>query len=108
MRMQPFAPAATDALTTIGGPAAVKALLPLLADPKPEARRVAVTALGALKNRAAIEPLLKAYKDPETRYDAIAALAEVGTASLPLAFKTFIGLPYLRYLPTQDFPTYEG
>jgi putative membrane-bound dehydrogenase-like protein len=69
--------AAVEALAHIGGDPAVNALLPLLTDKNPDLRRTAVTALGKLKAKSAIPGLLKAYASPDTRFEAIAALAEV-------------------------------
>lgn len=65
------------ALTLIGGEAAVKALLPVLEDPRPETRKAAVTAVGALKAKEAVPALLRAYLDPATRFEAIGALAQI-------------------------------
>ncbi|HEX7899531.1 MAG TPA: HEAT repeat domain-containing protein [Planctomycetota bacterium] len=68
---------AVAALTLIGGDAAVKALLAALDDKRAELRRAAVGALGALKAKDALPALLRAYLDPETRFEAVGALAQV-------------------------------
>jgi putative membrane-bound dehydrogenase-like protein len=69
--------AASDALTNIGGPAVTKALVPLLKDKKVEIRRLAIAALGSLKSPAAVDPLLQAFADPETKAEAVAALSGI-------------------------------
>ena len=69
--------AANDALTAIGGPAVIKALVPLLADKKVETRRLAVAALGSLKIPAVVDPLLQAFADPEIQTEAVAALSGI-------------------------------
>ena len=69
--------AAAEALTAIGGTAAIGGVVPLLADKSPETRRAAVVALGAIKDTQCVEPLLGAFADPETRADAVDALANL-------------------------------
>ncbi|OWK43976.1 PVC-type heme-binding CxxCH protein [Fimbriiglobus ruber] len=67
--------AAVAALAAIGGEPAAKALVSMLADKKPDVRRAAIGALAVVKSKSAIEPLLKAFADPDTRFEAVAALA---------------------------------
>jgi putative membrane-bound dehydrogenase-like protein len=67
--------AAIAALTAVGGEAATAALIPLLSDTSADIRRSAVVALGTLKNPKAVEPLLQAFADPQTRFEAVSALA---------------------------------
>lgn len=69
--------AAIAALAEIGGDAAVSALAPLLEDRSLETRRTAVSALGALKSKAAVPRLLQAYLDDELRFEAMLALAQI-------------------------------
>jgi putative membrane-bound dehydrogenase-like protein len=73
----PKAKEAVAALTLIGGEPAVKALLAALEDKRAELRRSAVGALGALKAKDALPALLRAYLDPETRFEAVGALAQI-------------------------------
>ena len=73
----PKAKEAVAALTLIGGEAAVKALLPVLDGKSPELRRAALGALGALKAKDALPAMLRAYLDPDTRFEAVGALAQV-------------------------------
>ena len=67
--------AAVNALAAIGGAPAVAALVPLLEDKSPAVRRPAVVAIGAARDKSAVPPLLKAFADPETRSEAVTALA---------------------------------
>src|SRR5439155_18432027 len=72
--------AAAAVLTRIGGDPATAVFLSLLNDSSADIRRGAVTALGELKARSALPLLLKAYRDHETKWEAIAALARVPDA----------------------------
>ena len=72
--------AAAAVLTRIGGDPATAVFLSLLNDSSADIRRGAVTALGELKARSALPLLLKAYRDQETKWEAIAALAQVPDA----------------------------
>lgn len=74
---EPVRTAAINALAKIGGEPSAAALLPLLADERPSVRRAAITALGEVRSRSAVEPLLKAYADHNTRADALTALAAI-------------------------------
>jgi putative heme-binding domain-containing protein len=69
--------AVVTSLTAIGGAPAVQALLPVVEDPRAEVRRAAVVALGSLKAKDALAALLRAYLDRETRFEAVAALAQI-------------------------------
>ena len=66
-----------NSLIGIGGPATVTVLSRLLDDSPADVRRGAVSALGELKTRSASPRLLKAYSDPETKWEAVAALAQM-------------------------------
>jgi putative membrane-bound dehydrogenase-like protein len=72
--------AAFEALTRIGGDAVVTALLALLDDSLADVRRGAVTALGELKARSALPKLMKAHRDNETKWEAVAALTQMPDA----------------------------
>ena len=72
--------AAVDALARIGGDQAQEALISALGDADLGVRRLAVNALGALRAKAAVPPLLEAYRKPETRSEAVAALSRVPDA----------------------------
>ena len=72
--------AAFSSLVGIGGDAPVNVLLPLLDDSLSDVRRGAVTALGEMKARSALPQLLKAYRDNETKSEAVAALAQMPDA----------------------------
>jgi putative heme-binding domain-containing protein len=69
--------AAVNALGQIGGEAAIQALIPAVEDKRPELRKAAIAALGALAAKPAIPALLKAYLDKSTRFEAVAALAQI-------------------------------
>ncbi|MFN3485149.1 MAG: HEAT repeat domain-containing protein, partial [Planctomycetota bacterium] len=72
------AKAAIAALELLGGPEAQEGLLGALEDARAEVRRTALGALAAgVPSRDAVPALLKAYLDPETRFEAIEALARV-------------------------------
>ena len=72
--------AACEALANIGGDAGGDALLRLANRASPGIRRDAVAALGRLSARAAVPRLLAAYRDPEMRATALAALARMPDA----------------------------
>ena len=69
--------AAVGALARIGGDQAQEALISALGDADLGVRRLAVNALGAMRARAAVPPLLEAYRRPETRSEAVAALSRM-------------------------------
>jgi putative heme-binding domain-containing protein len=69
--------AAFEALAAIGGDAGRDALFRLAHRASPEIRRGAVAALGRLGTKVALPRLLSAYRDPETRAEALAALAQL-------------------------------
>lgn len=70
--------AAAGALARIGEPqGAAPALRGLLGDPSLEVRRAAIEALGTLRDRESVAALTAAAEDEATRYEAMAALAEV-------------------------------
>ena len=69
--------AALDALIATDREAAIDNILPFLKHSYGPVRASAVAALGRLKNKSALEPLLSAYKDPLTRNEAIVALAQI-------------------------------
>jgi putative membrane-bound dehydrogenase-like protein len=69
--------AAFQAISSIGGDAALSALTSLATNSSIDAGRDAISALGALKNRAAIPLLLEAYADAETRDAALEALTQM-------------------------------
>ena len=72
--------AAVGALARIGGHQAQEALILALGDADLGVRRDAVHALGALRVKAAVPPLLEAYRNPETRSEALFALSRVPDA----------------------------
>ena len=67
---------ALGALIAIDRNAAFTNILPLLKHPAGPIRVSAVTAVGRLKKKSALDPLLGAYRDPFTRNEAIVALAQ--------------------------------
>ena len=67
--------AAVNALAGIGGEPAVAPVSGVLGDKEAEVRRAAVQALGKLRAKTAVPALVRAYHDPQTRFDAINALA---------------------------------
>jgi len=67
--------AASTALIRCGGHPAINAVLPLLKDPSPAVRRSAVKTLGGFKHPRVMDPLLKAWANEETRFEATSALA---------------------------------
>jgi putative heme-binding domain-containing protein len=69
--------AAVAALARIGNDPAVEALISSLGDPDLAVRRDVVGVLGTLRAKAAVPQLLRAYQVPETRSEAIAALARI-------------------------------
>ncbi len=69
--------AAVAALGQIGGDQAGQALISALGDPDLGIRRLALNALGALRMKAAVPALLAAYRRPETRSEAFAALSRI-------------------------------
>jgi putative membrane-bound dehydrogenase-like protein len=69
--------AAFEAISNIGGEAALNALTSLATNSFIDARRDAIAALGTLKNRAALPLLLRAYADAETRNPALEALTQM-------------------------------
>ena len=74
---------AAVAYLVAAGPPAIAPLLPRLADPKPEVRLAAADALGGLRARAAVAPLLKDLESaaPADRPAYLTALAAVGDPS---------------------------
>jgi putative heme-binding domain-containing protein len=58
----------------------VSALSRLLDEPTVDVRRGAITALGELKARSAAPRVLKAFQDAETKWEAVAALAQTPDA----------------------------
>jgi putative heme-binding domain-containing protein len=72
--------AAVGALARIGGDDAKGALISALGDADLGVRRLAVNALGELRAKAAILPPLEAYRRPETRPEAVAALSQMPDA----------------------------
>ena len=72
--------AAVGALARIGGDQAQEALISALGDADLGVRRLAVNALGAMRAKAAVLPLLEAYRKPETRSEAVAALSRMPDA----------------------------
>jgi putative membrane-bound dehydrogenase-like protein len=68
--------AALDALIATDREAAPGKILPLLRHAEAPVRASAVAALGRLKDKATLDPLLSAYKDSSTRNEAIIALAQ--------------------------------
>jgi len=83
--------AALAALTGIGGDPAAAVVLPLLNDPSAAVRRGAVTVVGELKARSAFPLLLKLYRDGETKWEAIAALARMPDAQALDAYLDGLG-----------------
>jgi putative heme-binding domain-containing protein len=72
--------AAVGALAGIGGDRAQDALISALRDADLGVRRQAVSALGALRAKAAVPPLLEACRRPETHSEALAALCRMPDA----------------------------
>ncbi len=78
---------AAVAYLAAAGPPAIAPLLPHLSDPKPEVRLAAAAALGGLRARAAVAPLLKdldsaAPADRPAYLTALAAIGDPSTATL--------------------------
>jgi len=69
--------AVLSALVRIGGDPAVTALSRLLDESPADIRRAAVVAIGELKARSALPRLLEAYRDGETKWEAVSALAHL-------------------------------
>jgi putative membrane-bound dehydrogenase-like protein len=69
--------AAFNSLVGIGGDATVDVLSRMLGETSAGVRRSAITALGELKARSAMQRILKAYRDDETKWEAVAALAQM-------------------------------
>ncbi|MGV8040181.1 MAG: HEAT repeat domain-containing protein [Thermoanaerobaculaceae bacterium] len=71
-----------QAIGMTGAPEAVPAIVAVLEDRAnlPEARVAAVEALGRLRDRAAVEPLVSTLSEPEVAPIACAALGELGDA----------------------------
>ncbi|HVY72387.1 MAG TPA: HEAT repeat domain-containing protein, partial [Verrucomicrobiae bacterium] len=69
--------AATEALVSIGGESARRAVAPLLTNQPARARRNATRVAGRLKSKALVPALLTAYQDADTRAEAVEALARV-------------------------------
>ncbi len=67
--------AASAGLARIGGDAVLKAVFPLLDDPRAATRRAAITAIAPQKNKDARPKFVAAAKDPQTHAQAIEALA---------------------------------
>ncbi len=76
----PVRAAAVNALARIGGDQAQKALSLALADADLGVRQRAIHILGELRVAAAVPELMEAYQLPETRSDALTALARVPDA----------------------------
>jgi HEAT repeat protein len=68
---------AIGALIRCGGHPTINAVLPLLDDASPDTRRAAVRVLASFKHPRIVDPLLKAWVDPETESEAVAGLANV-------------------------------
>jgi HEAT repeat protein len=68
---------AVRALTGIGEPA-VPALIAMLESENKHARRMAIGALGGIRDRRAVEPVIVALGEPETRSPAVVALGNIG------------------------------
>jgi putative heme-binding domain-containing protein len=64
-----------SALARIGGADAEKGLMRIVGDPDLDVRKAAIDGLGLLKSRQAIHALLAAAQIPETKTEAVAALA---------------------------------
>jgi putative heme-binding domain-containing protein len=72
--------AAAVALGRIGGDQAKRALISALDDADVEVRQLAANALGSLRATSAVPALLEAWKRPETRSEALAALTRMPDA----------------------------
>jgi putative heme-binding domain-containing protein len=83
--------AAVGALARIGGDRAREALIAALGDADLGVRRLALNALGSLRSRAAVLPLLEAYRRPETRPEALTALCRVPDARALEAYLEGLG-----------------
>jgi putative membrane-bound dehydrogenase-like protein len=68
--------AALNALIALDRDAARGKILPLVKHSEAPVRASAVAALGTLKDKAALEPLLAAYKDPLIRNEVVVALTQ--------------------------------
>ncbi len=72
-----YAGAAVAALARIGTPA-VETLLAAMKVGDPQVRRTAIEALGNIGDTRAVEPLLAALNDADSRFSAIKVLGEIG------------------------------
>jgi HEAT repeat protein len=91
--------ASAVALTILGhaDESTIKALSEGLADPRPEVRRVAAEAFGALKHRPAAEDVLKLLRDPDADVRAAAseALGQIAELGVIPALRDLVGSPLL-------------
>jgi putative heme-binding domain-containing protein len=69
--------AAAGSLGRIGGDPAARALLGALDDPDAQVRREVVAALGSSRAKSAVPGLLRAYRNPPTRLEALGALCRL-------------------------------
>ena len=85
--------ATIKAIAQIGGDEALRMLRPLLTSGSSELRREAVTAVGSLHDRNAVLDLLAAWRSPETRPEALNALAQISDVRAVDAYLEGLGSP---------------
>jgi len=88
-----IAEAAAAALGQVGGKEAAQALLPAVADKRPQVRKAAVIALGAYNDQIVTAVLIRAEKDPVTQSAAIEALARHTNVAAVDAYIDGLGSP---------------
>lgn len=69
---------AAQLLGLLGHPSAVAALSECLDDPDPNIRRDVIVALRNIQDPAALEPLIRATRDPHLGYEAVPGVAAIG------------------------------
>ncbi|PYK63574.1 MAG: hypothetical protein DME21_02475 [Verrucomicrobia bacterium] len=85
--------ATIKAIAQIGGDEALRMLRPLLTSGSTELRREAVTAVGSLHDRNAVLDLLAAWRSPDTRSEALNALAQISDVRAVDAYLDGLGSP---------------
>src|SRR5439155_23044834 len=92
--------ATIKAIAQIGGDEARRMLRPLLTSGSNDLRREAVTAVGSLHDGNAVLDLLAAWRSPETRPEALNALAQITDVSADDAYLEGLGstIPVMQVL----------
>ncbi len=85
--------ATIKAIAQIGGDEALRMLRPLLTNGPTELRREAVTAVGSLHDQNGVLDLLAAWRSPETRPEALNALAQISDVRAVDAYLEGLGSP---------------